>query len=105
MIVDVDSFGASDLRKAGYAANPLEDGSLAGLRLVQVPIDKLTLSATKETGLGAKDANRCKNMFALGLVYWLYGRPLDLTLRAHSPEIRQKARGGGGESAGAEGRV
>src|SRR5580700_4951405 len=70
VIVDVDSFGANDLRKAGYATNPLEDGSLAGLRLVTVPIDKLTISATKETGLGTKDANRCKNMFALGLVYW-----------------------------------
>jgi len=86
VIVDVDSFAQNDLRKAGYAANPLEDGSLAGLRLVSVPIDKLTLSATKETGLGAKDANRCKNMFALGLVYWLYGRPLDLTFE----HIRQK---------------
>jgi 2-oxoglutarate ferredoxin oxidoreductase subunit alpha len=86
VIVDVDSFGQNDLRKAGYAANPLEDGSLAGVRLVSVPIDKLTLSATKETGLGAKDANRCKNMFALGLVYWLYGRPLDLTFQ----QIRQK---------------
>lgn len=86
VIVDVDSFGQNDLRKAGYAANPLEDGSLAGLRVVSVPIDKLTLSATKETGLGAKDANRCKNMFALGLVYWLYGRPLDLTFE----HIRQK---------------
>jgi 2-oxoglutarate ferredoxin oxidoreductase subunit alpha len=86
VIVDVDSFGANDLRKAGYATNPLEDGSLAGLRLVTVPIDKLTISATKETGLGTKDANRCKNMFALGLVYWLYGRPLDLTF----DHIRQK---------------
>ena len=80
VIVDADSFGATDLKKAGYAQSPLEDGSLSGLRVVPVPIDKLTLSATKETGLGAKDANRCKNMFALGLVYWLYGRPLDLTL-------------------------
>jgi 2-oxoglutarate/2-oxoacid ferredoxin oxidoreductase subunit alpha len=61
-------------------------GTLAGLRVVPVPIDKLTISATKETGLGAKDANRCKNMFALGLVYWLYGRPLELTFQ----HIRQK---------------
>lgn len=86
VIVDVDAFGATDLRKAGYQNNPLEDGSLSGFRVVQVPINKLTLGATKETGLGAKDADRCKNMFALGLVYWLYGRPLDLTLQ----HIRQK---------------
>lgn len=80
VIVDEDSFAAGDLKKAGYAANPLDDGSLRPYRLVRVPIDKLTLEATRETGLGVKDANRCKNMFALGLVYWLYGRPLDLTL-------------------------
>lgn len=80
VIVDEDSFAAGDLKKAGYATNPLDDGSLRQYRVVRVPIDKLTLEATKETGLGAKDANRCKNMFALGLVYWLYGRPLDLTL-------------------------
>jgi 2-oxoglutarate/2-oxoacid ferredoxin oxidoreductase subunit alpha len=80
VIVDEDSFGPNDLKKAGYANNPLEDGSLGKYRLVRVPIDKLNLAATKESGLGTKDSNRCKNMFALGLVYWLYGRPLDLTL-------------------------
>jgi 2-oxoglutarate ferredoxin oxidoreductase subunit alpha len=80
VIVDEDSFEPNDLKKAGYANNPLEDGSLSKYRLVRVPIDKLNLAATKESGLGTKDSNRCKNMFALGLVYWLYGRPLDLTL-------------------------
>jgi 2-oxoglutarate ferredoxin oxidoreductase subunit alpha len=80
VIVDDDSFGPTDLRKAGYAANPLDDGSLRKYRLVRVPIDKLNTAATKESGLGTKDSNRCKNMFALGVVYWLYGRPLDLTL-------------------------
>jgi 2-oxoglutarate ferredoxin oxidoreductase subunit alpha len=80
VIVDDDSFGPNDLRKAGYEQSPLDDGSLARYRLVRVPVDKLTLAATKESGLGLKDSNRCKNMFALGLVYWLYGRPLDLTL-------------------------
>jgi 2-oxoglutarate/2-oxoacid ferredoxin oxidoreductase subunit alpha len=80
VIVDEDSFGPVDLRKAGYAVNPLDDSSLKKYRLVRVPIDKLTIAATKDSGLGTKDANRCKNMFALGLVYWLYGRPLDLTL-------------------------
>jgi 2-oxoglutarate/2-oxoacid ferredoxin oxidoreductase subunit alpha len=86
VIIDIDAFGPVDLRKAGYQNNPLDDGSLSGFRVVQAPINKLTLEATKETGLGAKDADRCKNMFALGLVYWLYGRPLDLTLE----HIRQK---------------
>ncbi|MGA3067419.1 MAG: 2-oxoacid:acceptor oxidoreductase subunit alpha [Tepidisphaeraceae bacterium] len=80
IIVDDDSFAPNDLRKAGYTVNPLEDGSLRRYRLIRVPIDKLNTAATKESGLGAKDSNRCKNMFALGLVYWLYGRPLDMTL-------------------------
>lgn len=80
VIVNEDSFGAVDLKKAQYAANPLEDGSLGRYRLVKVPIDKLNAAATADTGLGAKDTDRCKNMFALGLVYWLYGRPLDATM-------------------------
>jgi 2-oxoglutarate ferredoxin oxidoreductase subunit alpha len=80
VIVDDDSFAPVDLKKAGYESSPLEDGSLANYRVIRVPVDKLTLAAVSETGLGAKDANRCKNMFALGLIYWLYGRPLDLTL-------------------------
>ncbi len=71
VIVDEDSFAAIDLRKAGYEHNPLEDGSLSTYRLIRVPITKLTVSATKESGLGTKDAHRCKNMLALGGVIWL----------------------------------
>ncbi len=92
IIVDEDSFAAIDLRKAGYANNPLDDGSLSRYRLVRVPIDKLNAAATKESGLGTKESNRCKNMFALGVVYWLYGRPLDLDPRAHRRQVRQKTR-------------
>jgi 2-oxoglutarate ferredoxin oxidoreductase subunit alpha len=80
VIVNEDSFSAGDLKKAGYEINPLEDGSLGKYRLIKVPIDKMNAAATKDAGLGAKDMDRCKNMFALGLVYWLYGRPLDPTL-------------------------
>jgi 2-oxoglutarate ferredoxin oxidoreductase subunit alpha len=80
VIVNEDSFAANDLKKAGYAVNPLEDDSLKGYRLIKVPIDKLNAAATKDSGLGAKDVDRCKNMFALGLCYWLYGRPLDASI-------------------------
>jgi 2-oxoglutarate ferredoxin oxidoreductase subunit alpha len=90
VIVDDDSFEAVDLKKAGYVSSPLEDGTLAHYRVVRVPVDKLTNAAVKETGLGAKDANRCKNMFALGLVYWLYGRPLDLTLQHINAKFAKK---------------
>src|SRR4051812_12116407 len=75
VIVNEDAFAPNDLKKAGYATNPIEDNSLGSYRLVKVPIDKLNAAATKDSGLGAKDTDRCKNMFALGLVYWLYGRP------------------------------
>src|SRR5687767_5908786 len=80
VIVNEDSFAAKDLQKAGYATNPLEDGTMQHYRLIKVPINKLTAAAAKDTGLGAKDIDRCKNMFALGLVYWLYNRPIEPTV-------------------------
>jgi 2-oxoglutarate ferredoxin oxidoreductase subunit alpha len=86
VIVNEDAFTPNDLKKAGYASNPIEDASLGNYRLIKVPINKLNAAATKDTGLGAKDTDRCKNMFALGLVYWLYGRPIEPTLEY----IRQK---------------
>src|ERR1700716_1171351 len=81
LIVNSDAFGASDLHKAGYKANPLEDGSLRGYRLFRVPINVLNREAVKEVKLSPREADRCKNFFALGLVYWLYERSLDPTLR------------------------
>jgi 2-oxoglutarate ferredoxin oxidoreductase subunit alpha len=86
LIVNEDAFTQKDLNKAGYSTNPLEDGTLQLYRLIKVPINKLTATAAKDTGLGAKDIDRCKNMFALGLVYWLYDRPLGPTIE----HIKQK---------------
>ena len=74
LVVDSDSFTPRNLQKAGYAANPLTDGSLEGLRLMAVPMSRQTLEAVKPLGLGQKDGLRCKNFWALGLVYWLFGR-------------------------------
>ena len=81
LIVDKDTFDAKGLKLAGYASHPLQDNTLAGYQLVQVPITTLTRSAVKDSGLGRKLASRCRNFFALGLVYWLYGRSLEPTLR------------------------
>lgn len=81
LIVNSDSFGTSDLDKAKYKVNPLEDGSLKGYRLVRVPVTKLTREAVAECKLSPREADRCKNFFALGLVYWMYERPLDVTLK------------------------
>ena len=80
VIVNEDAFSEKDLKKAGYEKSPLEDGTLSRYRVIRVPINKLNAAATKDAGLGAKDVDRCKNMFALGLVYWLYGRPIEQTL-------------------------
>jgi 2-oxoglutarate ferredoxin oxidoreductase subunit alpha len=80
IIVNEDSFSAGDLKRAGYESNPLEDGTLGKYRVVKLPIDKANAEAVKETGLNAKQANRCKNFFALGVVYWLYDRPLTSTV-------------------------
>src|SRR5437867_9188285 len=81
LIVNSDAFGAGDLHKAGYKNNPLEDGSLKGYRIFRIPINKLNREAVAEMKLSPREADRCKNFFALGLVYWLYERPLEPTLR------------------------
>jgi 2-oxoglutarate ferredoxin oxidoreductase subunit alpha len=81
LIVNADAFQAGDLHKANYASNPLTDGSLKGYRLLSVPITKLNREAVAELKLSTREADRCKNFFALGLVYWLYERSLDPTLR------------------------
>lgn len=90
VIVNEDAFAAGDLKKADYARNPLDDGSLSRYRVIKVPINKLTSEAAKGTGLGAKDIDRCKNMFALGLCYWLYGRPLETTLQFIEAKFSKK---------------
>ena len=80
LIVNVDAFEERNLAKAGYGANPLEDGSLAGYTVYEVPMTSLTLGAAKETGAKPRDAERSKNFFALGLVSWMYTRPTESTL-------------------------
>ncbi|MCO6436122.1 MAG: 2-oxoacid:acceptor oxidoreductase subunit alpha [Phycisphaerae bacterium] len=81
LVVNEDSFTKANLSKAGYAANPLEGDDLKSYRLFKVPVDKLTTEACKDTGLTGRAISRCRNFFALGMTYWLYGRPLDPTLR------------------------
>lgn len=81
LIVNKDAFATNDLAKAGYAVNPLEDGSLKGYRVFSVPMTVLNREAVAELKLSTREADRCKNFFALGLIYWLYERSLDPTLR------------------------
>ncbi|MCR4411897.1 MAG: 2-oxoacid:acceptor oxidoreductase subunit alpha [Thermoguttaceae bacterium] len=81
VIVDADSFTPRDLQTAGLKTSPLEDGTLASYQVFQVDITRLTRLAVKDLGLGTKDADRCRNFFAMGLVYWLFDRPVEPTLR------------------------
>ncbi|MBT5944173.1 MAG: 2-oxoacid:acceptor oxidoreductase subunit alpha [Rhodospirillaceae bacterium] len=74
VIADSGAFTARNLTKAGYEENPLEDSSLDGYRLVKIDMSRLTVEAVKEFGLSNKEALRSKNMWALGVVYWMYGR-------------------------------
>lgn len=81
LIVDRDEFDPKNLKPAGYIANPLEDGSLAEYRLFPVDMTRLTRQAVEDLGLGTKESDRCRNFFAMGLIFWLYDRSLDTTLR------------------------
>jgi 2-oxoglutarate ferredoxin oxidoreductase subunit alpha len=90
LIVDSDEFTSRNLAKVGYAANPLEDGSLEGWQLVPVQLTTLTLEALKDSGLGKKEAERSKNMFTLGLLSWMYHRPTEGTIRFLERQFRRK---------------
>jgi 2-oxoglutarate ferredoxin oxidoreductase subunit alpha len=96
VIVDTDAFTARNLQKAGYVVSPLEDGTLDGYQAHHVPLTSMTVGALKEIeGVTPREAERAKNMFALGLMSWLYGRPVDSTLTflekkfAKRPEIAE----------------
>ncbi len=81
LIVNSDSFEERDLAKAGYESNPLTDGSLAAYTVYEVPMTSITQEVCKEAGVKPRDAERSKNFFALGLVSWMYTRPIDPTLK------------------------
>ena len=80
LIVDTAEFTKRNLAKVGYQANPLEDGSLASYHLVPLDLTGLAVGSVAEFGLGRKDASRAKNMFALGLLTWLYSRDTESTI-------------------------
>jgi 2-oxoglutarate ferredoxin oxidoreductase subunit alpha len=82
IIANEDAFTKRNLEKAGYESNPLEDGSLAAYRVHRIPMTTLTTRAVEAIeGASTRDAGRAKNLFALGVLSWLYGRPTDVTER------------------------
>ncbi|NJY62283.1 2-oxoacid:acceptor oxidoreductase subunit alpha [Salinimicrobium sp. CDJ15-81-2] len=91
IIVDSDSFAKKNLEKAQYVTNPLEDGSLSNYRVIQVPMSSLTKEALKDIeGLDQKMITRSKNMFALGMVYWLYSRSPEHTIEFFNKKFKTK---------------
>ncbi|HWE32267.1 MAG TPA: 2-oxoacid:acceptor oxidoreductase subunit alpha [Solirubrobacteraceae bacterium] len=82
IIVNEDAFTQRNFDKAGYQSNPLEDGSLEGYRVHRIPMTALTMKAVEEMEeVSTRDAGRAKNLFALGVISWLYGRPAEVTER------------------------
>ena len=88
LIVNTEAFNPQNLQRAGFATNPLEDGSLDRYQLFKVDVTKLTTNALGDLGLGNREAIRCKNFTALGLVSWLFHRPIEPTVEW----VRQKFR-------------
>jgi 2-oxoglutarate/2-oxoacid ferredoxin oxidoreductase subunit alpha len=80
LILNEDAFNPRNLERAGYEKNPLEDASLRDYQVLPVPITSLNQKALEEVNLSAKEKDRCKNFFALGMMYWVYDRPLEITL-------------------------
>ncbi len=91
LVVNADAFDPKGLEQAGYKANPIDDGSLKSYRVHSVDMTKLTRTAVEGMGLSVKEADRCRNFFAMGLVFWLYDRPLEPTLRFIEDKFGRKA--------------
>jgi 2-oxoglutarate ferredoxin oxidoreductase subunit alpha len=81
LILNTDEFTKRNLAKVGYAVSPLEDGSLDSYAVHPVALTSMTVGALADSGLSKKDAERAKNMFALGLLSWMYSRPFESTIR------------------------
>jgi 2-oxoglutarate/2-oxoacid ferredoxin oxidoreductase subunit alpha len=93
LVLNTDAFDERNLAKAGYESDPLEDGTLDGYRVIEVPMDDLTKEAVKDTGVSGRSVLRSKNFFALGLLAWLFHRPTQPTIEwaqkkfARTPEV------------------
>ncbi len=80
IIANSSAFDAKNLKLANYETNPLEDGSLAAFNVVPVDLTQLTMTALKDIPISLKEKEKCKNFFALGLMYWIYNRPIEISL-------------------------
>jgi len=90
IIIDTDSFTAKNISKAGYGENPLLTGELDPYVVIEAPITSLTIESIKDVGLNKKGMDRSKNMFALGMVYWMFTRPLKHTEEFLNKKFKNK---------------
>ncbi|MHB2026706.1 MAG: 2-oxoacid:acceptor oxidoreductase subunit alpha [Elusimicrobiota bacterium] len=81
LLVNADAFTPQNLTKVGYGGNPIEDGSLSDYRVIPVELSRMTQNALDGMNLGKVQSEKCKNFFALGMMYWLYDRPMEPTMR------------------------
>ena len=105
LILNEDAFKQRNLDKAGYAADPRTDGTLDGYQVYSVPMTSITVRAVEPVGVGKKEAERAKNMFALGLVSWMYDRPTAPTLEWLERKFGEQARDPRCERRGVQRRV
>ena len=80
IIVNTDAFSKNNVKKAGWATDPLEDGTVDAWKVFKVPMESMTLEAIKDLNIPTRTAKMCKNFLALGIMYWLYDRPMDATV-------------------------
>ncbi len=103
IIANTDEFTKRNLAKVGYTANPLEDGSLEAYQVHAIPLTSVTVKALEDFDITRKDAERAKNMFALGLLSWLYNRPVEGTLRYLDTRFKSRLGDPGGQQGGVPG--
>src|ERR1019366_2690278 len=90
-IVNSDAFSQGNLTKVAYAKNPLEDGSLSDYRVIPVELTRMTSNALAGMSMTKVQIERCKNFFALGMMYWLYDRPMESTLKWIAKKFLQRS--------------
>lgn len=90
IIANRDAFDVKNIELAGYKENPLEDGSLSGYEVYSLPLSKSTVAAVEGLGLSTKEAARCVNFYTLGLLYWLYDRPMEPTIKHLEEKFKNK---------------
>ncbi|HOI29786.1 MAG TPA: 2-oxoacid:acceptor oxidoreductase subunit alpha [Melioribacteraceae bacterium] len=90
IIVNTNAFDVKNLKLANYDVNPLDDGSLSGYNVIPVELSKMTVTALEGLSLSPKEKDKCKNFFALGLMYWMYNRPIEMTLKWLETKFKKK---------------